>query len=511
MAKASLHSTGVTSRLTALLVGCIQAACETMRRVRRFQGWIVCGSIYAGFLFWHAISYSEIGAVYISSDSFSYYRWSRLPLTDVRFWGGIRPPVILLFYRLFGDHDLPLDVTPSDSRIEDVTLLHGQIVFSLAAFSFLAFACARSARTSTGRIFLFALPLLFSVTPAITRWNFMAQSDSLGLSLFAVFVAAWILFLSTTRSFYWLAGVAMAALFWGCVRDTNAWVLLMIVGIIMMAVVVSTRLPRVPMMALSVWLIFVFALSNASANAGNRWVFPFFNIMGQRILPVPEHIAYFADRGMPISSALLERTGKWAHDDDLAFYHAPDLEQFRIWTADNGKAVYMRFLISRPIQSMVTPALEVSSDFFTIARTPLADPARFLSPRLSSSHSQVALICFLICNIVTACLAFVLWRCGWLHRFPHLAVPLIMVLLSAPHAWLAWHGDAMETARHSLVAFAQFPLGFVLLWLYVLDHWWASRRATLAGGERFVAAVARLDSTRQPVRTSSEAGSSRSL
>lgn len=461
----------------------VQAACETMRRVRGFQDWIVCGSIYAGFLSWHAILYSEIGGVYINSDSFSYYRWSRLPLTDIQFWGAARPPVILLFYKLFSGYDLSLDMAPSWARIEDVTLLHGQIVFSLAAFSFLAFACARSARTSTGRIFLFAFPLLFSLIPMIVRWNFTALSESLTISFFAVFVAVWILFLSTRRS-YWLAGVAIAALCWGGTRDVNAWVLLMIAGIIMVTVVVSTRLPRVSMMALSVWFISVFALSNASANAGNRWVFSFFNVMGQRILPVPEHIAYFADHGMPINPALLERTGKWGDEDDAAFYRAPDLEQFRIWTADNGKAVYMRFLISRPIWSMITPALEVSSDFFTIARTPLVDPVRYLSPRPSSSHSQVALICYLTGNIVTVCLAFVLWRRGWLHRFPHLAVPLIMVLLSVPHAWLAWHGDAMETARHSLTAFAQFPLGFVLLWLYVLDHWWARRSVRTATTRR---------------------------
>ena len=35
--------------------------------------------------------------------------------------------------------------------------------------------------------------------------------------------------------------------------------------------------------------------------------------------------------------------------------------------------------------------------------------------------------------------------------------------------WLTWHGDAMETARHGLTAFIQFPLGF-MLWLYVWDH-----------------------------------------
>ena len=448
-----------------------------MRRFRRFQDWILCGFVYAGFLFGHAALHGGIDGIWVFPDSWDYYTASRLPLTDGRFWGAARPPVVLLFYKLFGDYDLFLsrDATSSISRIEDATLLHAQVGFSLAAFSLLAFACARSARTGSGRVFLFAFPLLFSLTPSIARWNFLALSGSLAISLFAVFVAAWILFLSTGRSFFWLAGVAVTALFWGGARDTNAWVLVMIAGIMTMAVVASGKSSRVPLMALGVWFVLVFTLSNVSANAGNRWWIPFFNVMGQRILPVPEHVSYFVDHGMPISPALLGRAGKWAAEDGWVFHYAPDLEKFRVWTAANGKMVYMNFLISRPIRSMTTPALGVSSDFLRMAGATLVDPTTYLGPEHPPSHSKVALVCFVLCNILTVCLACVLWRRGWLHRLPHLAVPLAMILLSAPHAWLAWHGDAMETARHNLTSFMQFSLGFVLLWLYVLDHWRAGK------------------------------------
>lgn len=448
-----------------------------MRRFRRFRDWILCGFIYAGFLVGHAVSYSETDGIRVFPDSFNYYTSSRLPLTDGQFWGEVRPPGTLLFYKLFGEYDrfAPLDPDSLSSmpRIEDATLLHAQVGFSLAAFSFLAFACARSARTGSGRIVLFAFPLLFSLIPSIANWNFLALSESLAISLFAVFVAAWILFLSASRSSFWLAGVAMTALLWGSVRDTNAWVLVMIAGIMTMVVVASRKSSRVPLMALSVWFVLAFTLMNVSANAGNRWFFPFFNVMGQRILPVPEHVSYFADHGMPISPALLGRAGKWGSDDDFAFW-APDLEKFRVWTAANGKVTYMKFLISRWIWSMTTPALEVSRDFLVMAGATLPYPERHFPDPLPS-YSAPALIFFLIGQVVTVCLAFVLWRRGWLHRFPHLAVPLTMILLSVPHAWLVWHGDPMETARHNLTSFMQFSMGFVLLWLYVLDHWCAVR------------------------------------
>ena len=445
-----------------------------MRRFRRFRDWILCGFIYAGFLFGHAASYGKIDGIQVFPDSYDYYTYSRLPLTDGL--GAARPPVALFFYKLFGEYDrfLSKDSASSISRIEDATLLRAQVGFSLAAFSFLAFACARSARTGNGRIVLFAFPLLFSLIPSIVNWNFQALSESLAISLFAVFVAAWILFLSTRRSFFWLAGVVMAALFWGAVRDSNAWVLVMIAGVMTMAVVASSKSFRAPLAVLSVWFVLVFTLSNVSANAGNRWLNPFFNVMGQRILPVPEHVSYFAGHGMPISPALLGRAGKWAAEDEFAFRDAPDLEEFRAWAAANGRSVYVKFLISRLIWSMTTPALEVSRDFLRIAST-ISYPTMHGFPEPLPTHSKIALIFFLIGNVLTACLAFVLWRRGWLHRFPHLAVSLTMILLSAPHAWLAWHGDSMETARHNLTSFMQFSMGFVLLWLYALDHWCAVR------------------------------------
>ena len=44
-----------------------------------------------------------------------------------------------------------------------------------------------------------------------------------------------------------------------------------------------------------------------------------------------------------------------------------------------------------------------------------------------------------------------------------------MILLSIPHLWLCWHGDAMEVRRHSLTAIVQACLGFTLLYVYLWD------------------------------------------
>lgn len=406
---------------------------------------VLYGFIYMCFLLGHMIVLKNVDGIWIYGDSCVYYNQSRAPLADSSFWGAARPPIILLFYKLFGGHDCETggDASGGGFHADDAGLLLGQTIFSLAAFSFLALACARTARSEKGRLFLFAFPLLFSFVPEVAEWNFMALSESLSVSLFVVFTGAWILFLSTRR-LPWLAGVAMAALFWGGARDTNAYVLVMIAGIAAIFMLVSNKLSavRIPMAALCIWFIGIFTLSNFSAEAGGRWIFPFYNVMGQRILPVPEHVSWFSSHGMPIDSELLTRSGKWASDDGWAFFNEPRLEQFRVWTHDHGKIAYVKFLISHFSYSVTAPVL-------------------------GFSDNRVHLL--LIDNGLTICLAFVLWRRRWLHRFPHLAAPLVMVLLSIPHAWLAWHGDAMETVRHSLIAFLQVPLGFGLLLVYAAD------------------------------------------
>ena len=432
------------------------------------MNWILYGIIYMGFLLGHTIILKNIDGIWIEPDSRLYYEFSRVSLTDSQFWGGVRSPVVLLFYKLFGRYDCE-SCTWNGIYVDDASLLYGQTIFSLAAFSFLAFACAKTARTGKGRLSLFVLPLLFSLVPAVARWNFMALSESFTISLFIVFVSVWIMFLSTRRS-SWLVGVAIAALLWGGTRDTNAYVLIMIASIIMITMIVSIKFPKVPLMALGVWFICIFSLSNFSAETGDRWVFPFYNIMGQRILPVPEHVSYFSSHGMPINHALLMRSGKWASDDGWAFYDEPHLEKFRDWTASNGKMTYVKFLVSHIIYSTTAPAFDVAKDFLGIACIPHVDPSMEDIYGHCSSHSTIALFCFLIGNSLTICLAFVLWQRRLLYRFPYLIAPLIMILLSAPHAWLTWHGDAMETARHGLTAFIQLPLGFMLLWLYVWDH-----------------------------------------
>ena len=419
----------------------------------------------------------------IFPDSGNYYEGSRLPLTDI--WGIYRPPVILLFYKLFGSYDYESwDWNWSYIVVDDALLMYSQIVFHIAAFSFLAFACAKTARTSKGRLILFAFPLLFSLIPMVVKWNFFALSESFCFSLFVVFVALWILFFYFYR-LAWLVGIAIVALLWSNVRDTNPYLLVMVASVILI-IIASVRLRYLNKgrerygfnsllfsTTLCIYFVGIFALSNYSANQGNRWLFPFYNIMGKRILPVPEYVSYFSDHGMPMSQALLKLAGKWASDDDWQFWHVnrdPHLEEFRAWAVNHGKMTYIKFLMSHFIYSITAPIYDFQNYLNGMYVQHFYEFIPNRSGRVPPWLSTALLYLLLLSYGSAVCLTPLLWWRRWLHKFPYLAVPLVMILLSLPHAWLIWHGDAMEIVRHSLTAVIQFLLGFVLLWLYIWDH-----------------------------------------
>ena len=269
----------------------------------------------------------------------------------------------------------------------------------------------------------------------------------------------------------WLVGVAIVALLWAGVRDTNAYVLVMIALVIMATLIRPCSLKRASMMALCVWFVCIFALSDFSANTGNRWVFSFYNNIAQRILPAPEHVSYFSNHGMPVNPDLMMLSGKFASSDDLRFYRDPNLDKFRAWSLEHGKITYIKFLITHFTYTMTEPVFHVARDFLSFVyyfRVHPTDAKYHIYVPLS--HSPIALIYFVIVYSVAICYAFVWWRRKQLYQCPYLAVPVVMILLSAPHAWITWHGDAMETARHTLSAFIQFQLGFILLLLYVWSH-----------------------------------------
>ncbi len=248
------------------------------------------------------------------------------------------------------------------------------------------------------------------------------------------------------------------------------------IAVSLLALVV-VRLIDKKYLLLSTAFMILFFLSNLSADSGGRWIFPFQNVLGRRILPDAQAVAFFASCGMPVSSELTQLSGEFASGLDRAFYNDPALENYRAWLQQAGKSCYIKWLLSDSLESIKHPIAEfntlmslenIQSFLFSRRFSPIL-PARLeamLYPR------QRPWIVFLAaCGV----LFVAIFTRAWTHNKTWW-VAILMVILVFPHYFIVWHGDVMGIFRHVVSASIQFYLGLWTLALLIAD-WVLSYKA----------------------------------
>lgn len=388
-----------------------------------------------------------------TDDTTSYVRISREPVLVKDFVGGSRPFMFPLLLKLFG------------SNAEATSWAQG--ILSIVSWSVLAAAMAYSLQTPLLKLIAFGLILLLSLYRYIIGWDSVLLTESLSLSLTALFLAGW-LWLAKGWQWHKVVFVMVIGLLWAFCRDTNAWVLLIIALLLLLLAVFRLVEPKYLLISFS--FIAIFFLSNLSADLGERWVFPFQNVMGRRLLANRQAVDFFAACGMPVSAELEQLAGEFASGEGRAFYEDPTLEGYRGWLRENGKRCYMQWLLSNPVESIRAPLREfntlmrlenVSTSLFSRRFSPIL-PAR-LEGLLY--FRQQPLIVFVILLLAVLIIVFAKpWKQNktW-------SVAIILLLLLFPHYFIVWHGDVMGIYRHVLIASIQLYLGMWLLVLLALD------------------------------------------
>jgi hypothetical protein len=223
---------------------------------------------------------------------------------------------------------------------------------------------------------------------------------------------------------------------------------------------------------LSVALVFVmlFAFSNLSANKGNRWVFPFQNVLAQRILPDQEAFSFFTDCGMPVTPELLSLAGGYANSNERAFYDDPALQPYRTWLHASGKSCYMRWLLSRPLASLREPWLDLEW-LLAFEDVTFFYPQRYepLLPWYAERilYPQDAVLWLWTLTTISALVA--IWKKAW-RANPAWLILIGLCFLIYPHLFIVWHGDVPGTHRHALTVSLQFVLSFWLLGLLLAER-----------------------------------------
>ena len=427
--------------------------------------------IFSSIRLLHFYASPEVGE---TDDSLVFKDLASLPWTDAGLWCGLKPPLAALCYKIL--------------QIHPPAIIAFQIVCSLLCCGLLSLAVSKAVKTIWLRPLAYTLVLLFGLSADIILWDFMILSESLSISLFVVLVA----------TAFWLLNQWHPAKLWALIitggvwafsRDTNAWLLLS-TAIVIGVIGLFHRERRVACFVLALCWGAFFAVNSMSAKMaaqkftipatsaytafelpprmGQRWVFPFLNVLTQRILPNPAKVQWFADHGMPVTPDLMHLAGQWGAGDNCAAYRLASLQPFRAWLLDQGHSCYIKHLVSDYRATLLAPWLNIKS--LLSSKTGEPDPPGFvpiLPPWLSAGIYPLLVFPFwpLVAGLIAlAGLSFTCWdrqRKWW--------VPLGLLLLSYPHALLVWHGDAMAVERHALLLQIQIRLAIWIILLFGID------------------------------------------
>lgn len=381
------------------------------------------------------------------ADTVAYLRISREALTNAEFWVDARPFVFPLLLKISS---------------QDVSWTSGiQLGFSIIVWGGLAFAISTSLRMVWLQIVAFIIILLLSLVRHLASWDYVMMTESLSISFFVLFLTLGIC-LIRERKIYKIVVLLLVSVFFAFTRDTNAYVLLMLSGLLVVSIVVRWAPRSVSILAFS--FLSIFLLNNYISDLGARWVFPLNNNIGRRVLPDAQALDSFRACGMPITQNLLALTNEYANGQDRAFYNDPALETYREWLDNHGKACYMKWLLMDPVRS-IGDALsqfedlvrfEKVSNFYARNYQPVIPnyAERFLYPK------KFILAIWLILTL-GALLA--IYKKAW-DRNPLWSIYILLCLLILPHLFVTWHGDAMAPERHALSVGLQMALCF---WFFV--------------------------------------------
>lgn len=421
----------------------------------------ITGAIFIAYAIARCLSaYPTLNNPRQLADTASYVRISGGPIYSIEFWTASRPPAFPLLLKVVG-HDF-------QSGAE------AQLAFSIAVWGILALAVSRFLKFQWLQVLTLCLILGFSLDRHISGWDSVMLTESLSVSSLALFLAVCLWLLREWRPWKVAAffGVALLLAF---TRDTNAWMLLALCLLLILAVVVRWAQARA--LILAGGLVGVFLLSYASATLGERLSFPLGNLITRRVLPNAASVQFFEACGMPVSPALLQLSGKFANSDAQAMFAGPHLAAFRNWLRDHAKYCYVGWLLKNPTEA-IRQTLEQSTNLIGF---PNAD--RFFSkayrPMLPGVVSQILYperpaLWYWGFAVLAALIA--IWKRWWKDN-PLWTLIICLVLLAFPHLFLTWHGDAMAPDRHSLSVGVQLYLGYLILAVLVLQFLYGRARA----------------------------------
>ena len=261
-----------------------------------------------------------------------------------------------------------MDYLGHESRFWPVPLVYsiitndtGRVAFHVLigtiAWALVAFVVARMSRYPH---FVTAVILLFGLSPQIVRFDLAILSESIGISLMVIFVAAslWALAEKTTKAVsIWL----IAVLLFSMTRPSQLIILFMVTAFALL-ILVRKRQPRQILLCAALLLSSVWGLTQLRNNRSLSEL-NFYTVLQERVIENDDRFSWFAQEGMPLSSDA-RRPATYEDPSNLpgelqdflklpVGQLAPSLMRIgdlplAQWVRDDGWTTYARYLITHP-------------------------------------------------------------------------------------------------------------------------------------------------------------------
>ncbi len=411
--------------------------------------------LYIIYVLLRAVTFRLLDAPRIAPDTYDYQEISSFPLFSIEFWTSQRPPFYPLLIKFFGQN---FDVLPLF-----------QFFLSILTWGLLAYALARLLKNFWLRFFSFVFVLLFSTSILIVPWDAVIMTESLNFSFFAVILALWLLQIHD-KSWEILILLMIVSFLWTFLRETNVWLISLTGGAVFLWGLFLRDKKRLIVGLILVFTFFINYISVSYPSGMNqRWVFPFLNVVGKKVLRNDNRLLWFEQQGMPVTPELLSMAGEFANGRDRYFYTAPELESFREWVTTEGRREYMIYLLVHRQYFIVRPFMDASyldsnqsTDSFQPEDFHLLLPIEiyiFIHPEIPG---KILLWIGLGIGIIDLIMIFYRKEEIW-------GILLITLLLFIPHNIITWHGDTMSMSRHTLLASVQLRIAIWLSLFFILN------------------------------------------
>jgi hypothetical protein len=261
-----------------------------------------------------------------------------------------------------------VDYLGRESRLWPVPLLYSvitndtarvamHIVLGTIAWGFLAHVLARSSRyphVVTGII------LVFGLTPQIVRFDLAILSESLGVSLLVIFIAASIQYLCAPSQFN--LGIWFTSLI--CFSMTRSSQLIVLFAITAYALLrlIQNRSHRSMIFAITLSLLSAWGVLQLHNNRSMSEL-NFYTVLQERVIPDDDRFAWFVNEGMPVTEDVRQPMsydmpsklpGELLDYLQLPINQLPPslmrLGGFPLaeWVRNEGWTTYARFLVTHP-------------------------------------------------------------------------------------------------------------------------------------------------------------------